>query len=264
MEIIIGILVGMAMLIISSWLFLRSRKKVSPAPPMPESSRVLLEEHVLYYQNLDQPGKKEFETRVMQFLRRVRISGIHTEVDELDRVLIAASAIIPIFGFSDWEYIHLNEILLYPGSFNHDFDQEGSDRTILGMVGDGALEDVMLLSRHDLRQAFLNSTGKFNTAIHEFVHLLDKTDGSVDGIPESLLSKQYVIPWIEMMRRKIKQIQASQSDINPYAATSDAEFLAVVSEYFFERPDLLREKHPGLYEMLTHIFQQQPVMEKRK
>ena len=39
-------------------------------------------------------------------------------------------------------------------------------------------------------------------AIHEFVHLIDKTDGSIDGIPEFLLSKQYILPWLELMRRK--------------------------------------------------------------
>ena len=74
--------------------------------------------------------------------------------------MVAASAIFPIFAFPDWQYINLNEVLLYPDSFNHDFEQSGSDRAVLGMVGDGALNGVMVLSRHELRQAFSNKTSK--------------------------------------------------------------------------------------------------------
>ncbi len=62
-----------------------------------------------------------------------------------------------------------------------------------------------------------------------------------------------------MVQKKIKQMTEEASDINPYGATNQAEFFAVVSEYFFERPDLLESKHPELFRMLTTIFQQQPV-----
>lgn len=51
---------------------------------------------------------------------------------------------------------------------------------------------------------------------------------------------------------------ADSSDINPYGATSNAEFFAVASEYFFERPDLLQEKHPELHELLSQVFRQKP------
>jgi Mlc titration factor MtfA (ptsG expression regulator) len=88
--------------------------------------------------------------------------------------------------------------------------------------------------------------------------LVDKTDGAVDGVPEFLLSKQFVVPWLDLMQRNIKEIMKNRSDIDPYGATNQAEFFAVVSEYFFERPDLLQEKHPDLYNLLTVIFKQQP------
>ncbi len=60
------------------------------------------------------------------------------------------------------------------------------------------------------------------------------------------------------MRHEIKKILADRSDINPYGATNEAEFFAVVSEYFFERPDLLQDKNPELYQLLATIFRQQP------
>ena len=83
---------------------------------------------------------------------------------------------------------------------------------------------------------------------------IDKTDGDTDGIPEALLQHQYSIPWIQLIRRCIQEILQNRSDIDVYGATNEAEFFAVVSEYFFERPELLREKHPELYAMLEKIF----------
>ena len=56
------------------------------------------------------------------------------------------------------------------------------------------------------------------------------------------------------MRKEIESILKDRSDINPYGATNEAEFFAVVSEYFFERPKLLKEKHPELYQLLSEIF----------
>jgi hypothetical protein len=93
-----------------------------------------------------------------------------------------------------------------------------------------------------------------NTTIHEFVHLIDEADGSVDGIPSLLLEKQYAIPWIDLINKKIEEIYAGNSDINPYGGTNRAEFFAVVSEYFFERPKLLKRNHPELYDLLEKIF----------
>ena len=122
------------------------------------------------------------------------------------------------------------------------------------MVGSGALNHVMILSQSELRQAFLNKTAKDNTAIHEFVHLLDKTDGEIDGMPETLLDKQYIIPWLKLMQNEIQEIKNNDSDINPYGASNEAEFLAVVSTYFFERPSLFQEKHPELYAMLLKMY----------
>ena len=60
------------------------------------------------------------------------------------------------------------------------------------------------------------------------------------------------------MQREIAAIRAGKSEINPYAATNEAEFFAVVTEYFFEKPEKLQEHHPELYELLTQAFHQNP------
>ena len=225
--------------------------------PLPDTFRKTLEDQVIFYRELSDEKKIEFEKRVQSFLSMVRITGVGTTVEDTDRILVAASAIIPIFGFHNWEYLNLNEVLLYPDSFNETFDQQGPDRDTLGVVGSGPYQNVMILSQHELRNDFSNRSGKDNTAIHEFVHLIDKSDGAVDGLPEFLISRKYVVPWLSMMQREIKHIIDDRSDINPYGASDPAEFFAVASEYFFERPDLLEKKHPELYGLLAAIFRKE-------
>ena len=259
MDTLLIVIVVLAVLVLIIGLVLKSaKKKPLIVQPIPESFRQLLAEQVVFYKQLSPDKKQEFEKRVQLFLAQVRITGVKTTVEDMDKVFIASSAVIPIFSFPGWEYVNLHEILLYPDSFNHDFEQKGNDRNVLGMVGNGAYNHVMILSQHELRQAFINKTGKSNTALHEFVHLVDKTDGSVDGIPEFILQQQYILPWLQLMHKEIKEILEDKSDINPYGATNEAEFFAVVAEYFFERPELLQQKHPELYQLLSTIFKQQP------
>ncbi|MBS1608035.1 MAG: zinc-dependent peptidase [Bacteroidetes bacterium] len=243
-----------AILALAFLIVLRSSKKEAKIKPLPASYKQILLDNVLFYQRLDDEGKKNFENRVERFLSTIIITGAGTTVEDIDRVLIGASAIIPIYAFPHWEYSNLDEVILYPETFNEQFEIQGNNRSVLGMVGDGPMQRTMILSQAALREGFSNKTDKNNTAIHEFVHLLDKTDGATDGIPEILLQHKYVLPWVEMMHKNIDSILKNKSDINPYGATNQAEFFAVVSEYFFERPHLLESKHPDLYAMLSMMF----------
>ena len=227
-----------------------------PTGLFPKKWKKILLQLVPYYQKLNKEEKELFEYKVLEFLLNCTITGVETTVTDTDKLLLAASAVIPIFAFPEWKYKNLNEVLLYPNSFDLDFKTSGKGRNILGMVGTGYMDDKMILSKKALHEGFKNETDKRNTAIHEFVHLIDKMDGSVDGIPQVLLEKQYVIPWIDMIEQKIEIIVKKKNDINPYAATSRAEFFAVLSEYFFERPYLLKKKHPDLFEILEEIFDQ--------
>ena len=110
----------------------------------PNNFSQLLQNNVGYYQKLNAEEKLLFEQRTAAFLRDVRIEGVGTEVEELDRVLVAASAIIPIFGFKEWKYRNLTNVILYPDTFNGEFQYEGTDRNILGMVGNGYMNGQMI------------------------------------------------------------------------------------------------------------------------
>lgn len=237
------------------YFFTKQNRKVADAT-LPAVDKNMLEANVVFYQKLDAAGKISFENDVNFFLAHTRITGVDTAVETLDRLLIAAAASIPIFHFKQWRYYNLKEVLLYSDTINHSFESKGAgDRNILGMVGSGVYNNMMFLSKASLREGFSNASDKHNTAVHEFVHLLDKADGDTDGIPELLLDKQYVLPWLNLMHDKMEEIKAGKSDIDPYAYTNKAEFLAVASEYFFERPELLEEKHPRLYQMLAEMFE---------
>lgn len=225
---------------------------------MPEQWKAVLEEHVSFYARLSATDQAKFCERVMRFLSSVQVTGVSTSVSDEDRLLVASSAVIPIFGFPHWQYRGLREVLLYPQAFDGQYAITGQGRTILGQVGGGTMGGKMILSRPALRQGFLNESSKSNVGIHEFVHLLDNADGLVDGIPATLLEKQYAIPWVKLMQEKIDGITSGRSDIAAYGGTQEAEFFPVVSEYFFKRPDLLKRKHPRLYAKLERIFRQDP------
>jgi Mlc titration factor MtfA (ptsG expression regulator) len=72
------------------------------------------------------------------------------------------------------------------------------------------------------------------------------------------MEHDYATPWLSLMHKEMRRINEGHSDINPYATTNEAEFLAVASEYFFEKPAQFKEKHPELYEQLSKIFRQNP------
>jgi MtfA peptidase len=248
-----AVLLGIAFVIYST---LNTRKKPSAAQDFPPSWRAILDQKVLFYHNLHPGERRRFEQDVMRFITNVKITGVNTAVDITDKLLVASSAAIPVFGFPEWDYTFLDEVLLYPGSFDRSYAINSKEEVITGMVGNGSMEGKMILSKPSLHRGFSNETDKQNVGVHEFIHLLDKEDGSIDGIPATLLNKKFSIPWLQLIREKTEAIKGGAGDINAYGATNECEFFAVTGEYFFERPQLLQKNHPQLYELLSKAFNQ--------
>jgi MtfA peptidase len=220
----------------------------------PEDYRDTLNDYVSFYANLEEEGKKHFEEKFEKFLLATKITGANAVIEDLDRVLIGAAAVIPVYYINDWEYVNLREVLVYPGNFNTEFEQEGHERMISGMVGTGHLQNVMILSKWELRQGFINSQSNRNTALHEFIHLVDKMDGTLDGVPELLLERKYLAQWKQLIDQTMLDVRNGVSDIDAYAATSPVECFAVISEYFFEQPEAFQVNHPELNVLLQRIF----------
>ncbi len=238
----------------------RPKSIAEAAPSVAESYKDILLKEVEYYEQLPEDEREQFEKRVHLFLNEKKITGVDVEADEYTKVLVAASAVIPAFAFDDYNYPMIREVLLYSNHFDDSFlhpNREKKTDRISGMVGSGPLNQVVMLSKPDLINGFQSKKRHHNVGIHEFTHLLDKTDGAVDGIPEHLMDRKFITPWIEEMHKEVRKIRSGSSDISPYALTNDAEFLAVASEYFFVAPSEFKKKHPELLAYLQKIFQQE-------
>ncbi|MGH2623920.1 MAG: zinc-dependent peptidase [Sphingobacterium sp.] len=246
---VFGLLLGLYV-----WKRVGNRKIFLTGIPTDATIGAVLGEKVEFYNRLNQLQQEEFRQRVVYFLKTTKISAEKGAVlEDSDMVLVGASATIPLFHFKQWAFENLDEVLIYPGEFNEKFDTQHDSRNILGMVGNGAMNRKMILSLTSLHAGFQKGASS-NTALHEFVHLIDMADGQVDGVPEYLIAKELVEPWLLQMHHTIRDIRQDKSDIRDYAATNPAEFLAVVSEYFFQKPDLLKTDHPALFELLNGMY----------
>jgi len=237
-------------------------KQAAVAAEFPAAWRQILTERVAFYLSLTAKDKQRFEKKVQVFLAQTPITGIQTDIDETTRVLVAASAVIPVFGFPDWEYANLSEVLVVPDAWTQQRDPNkefvGLEGTLLGSVQGFQTSHYMRLSKTSLEQGFKDALDKQNVGIHEFAHLLDEADGVIDGVPALALPAELRPEWEAVMQREIAAIRAGSSEINDYAGTNEAEFFAVVTEYFFEKPEKLQEHHPELYQLLSRALRQNP------
>jgi hypothetical protein len=231
--------------------------KNEPERPFPQLWRDILTERVQFYNRLSRSEKSEFERKVHVFLLNVRIRGMETEVSHVDKILIAAGAIIPIFRFSKWNYANLEEVQLFPDSF----PIPNTNQMANGLVGWGAMEGKMMLSRKAVHHGFYDNTDNHNVVIHEFIHILDKQDGKIDGVLSNVMQEIDIMPWLHIINIKMNEIDFGDSSIRDYGSTNKAEFLAVVSEFFFENPDRLRSEHPDLYNALDSFYNERPKAE---
>lgn len=230
-----------------------SRRKKILSEPFPQDWENTLAAKVAYYSTLDEEKRARFKMEVQIFLGEKLITGIETEINDEIRLLTAASAIIPVFGFPDWEYDELSEVLIYPKDFDENYDFDSNGGNILGMVGIGG---CMVLSKPSLLHGFKNDKDKMNVGIHEFVHKIDEKDGFIDGIPDAMADAKIIDKWRVIMKEEMQKMRDGESEINPYGLTNEAEFFAVTSEYFFEHPEILEKKHPDLYDVLKTIYRQ--------
>ena len=103
----------------------------------------------------------------------------------------------------------------------------------------------------------------YNVVIHEAAHRLDLGDGEMNGRP-SLHSEMDPREWTDVFSRAFADLSRRASArtrrlrMDPYAATDDAEFFAVASEYFFEQPEVLQDEYPQVYRLLCAFYRQDP------
>lgn len=180
---------------------------------------------------------------------------------------IALQACLPILNLGlDW-YRGWVGIVVYPGDFvipRRIVDEAGIvheyDDPVLGEAWEGG--PVLLSWFPDL-----NEIGDVSIVIHEFAHKLDMANGAVDGMPALHADMRredwtaaFSAAYEDFCRRvQVAEIRGEVTAIDPYAAEHPSEFFAVVSEVFFEAPDLLYDEYPAVYRQLRLFYRQDPL-----
>ena len=92
---------------------------------------------------------------------------------------------------------------------------------------------------------------------HEFAHKIDMLDGMADGTPP--LPKEQRERWLATVTAAFHYLRENEDPlIDGYGATNEAEFFAVITEVFFDRPVEMRDQKPDLYAALTEFYRQDP------
>lgn len=224
--------------------------------PFPEAWRELLREHVSYYNDLPTDEKARFEREVQIFLSEQTVTGIGVEVTDLLRLLVASSASMLTFGWLDWEYDNVPEILIYPRRFSNDFETTcpAARRHVSGMV---VPQSGIIFSEPDLYYSFAGED-RYHVGIHEFAHLIDMEAWQADGIPKNLNPRLHQ-RWVAVVRNEMDRARRGESILRDYAGENLAECFAVAAECFFKDPLHLKDYDPLLYDLLSSFFNQDVV-----
>ena len=240
-----------------------------PTDPIPASWNDFVCRQVRLAAHLS-PADRERLFRIMQlFLREVPIEGcLGLEVTEEIRVTIAAQASLLLLKMPYPRYARVRRVLVYPSAFVpttvalHPTGQVV--RPDVPLRGQASLSGVVVLGWDEVRRDTLITTDGENVVLHEFAHMLDAEDGSMDGVPV-LDSGTAYRAWAALLSEEFAEhvqrtARGEPTALSPYGATNRAEFFAVATEAFFERPLQLRAEEPRLYAMLVDFFKLDPVL----
>ena len=211
--------------------------------------------------HLSEAEKHRLRDLAILFLDGKSFFGAHDlEISETMQLLIALQACLPILHLGiDW-YSGWTTIIVYPAGFaptREVEDELGLVHTVRDeLVGEAWHDGPVILSWEDTEDAGV--ADGHNVVIHEFVHKLDMLNGPADGFPPMHDSTD-AGTWTETFTTAYADFQENpKPGLSRYGATAPAEFLAVLSEVFFEKPVLLRDAYPKVYEALSLFFKQDP------
>lgn len=245
----------------------RRRERLRSTPP-PPSWRVILEQNLSIFRRLPAGDQGELLGHVQVFLAEKHFEGCGgLELTEEIRVTIAAQACVLLLHRETDYYPELTSILVYPSGYvAHEerhvgggiWEEGGEDR--LGHTAPGM--KALVLAWDSARHGAADPRSGANLILHEFAHQLDFENREVDGVPALDTRGEYVA-WARIMSAEFEALRRAQDADTPtlldtYGATNPAEFFAVCTEAFFERPLALRARHPALYAELRKFFRQDP------
>ena len=223
--------------------------------PLPADWTGWLEARVPFFSALTVEERERFLRYLKAFVWSKHFFGAGgLELTDEHRVVIGAAAVRLVLHLDLSYYDRLTEIVVYPHAYRHP-DRTGA------VLGEAQSWGTVVLSWPAVLNGMDDPKDGHDTALHEFAHVLDVADGSFDGTPELHRFGDYR-SWAMVMSDAYLDLQRDagrrRTVLREYGATNEAEFFAVASETFFEKPRQLREKAPDLYEELKSFYQVDP------
>lgn len=247
------------------WLKERRRQKLL-AEPFPSAWSEIIDSHVALYSFLEPNEQGRLRDLLRILIAEKEWEGCRgLEMTDEIRVTVAAQASMLLLGLRDTYFDNVQTILVYPQAFRV-LEQKpvAGDVALHGQgerLGEAHLNGPVILSWTDAAEDAAKPGYGQNLVFHEFAHKLDMQNGEADGVP--ILPRPLRKRWQSVMAKEFHRLcVAADRDrdtlIDPYGATDEAEFFAVVTEAFFDQPLALREQHPKLYELLRDYYRVEP------
>lgn len=263
--IVILLLTGAA-IIYFSWPHYSLRKALDK--PFPTEWRRILQRNLPVYRRMPTDLQLQLKRGIQQFIHEKYFSGhAGLEVTDEMRVTIAASACLLLLNRKTSVYPGLKYILVYPNAFmvgRESVDETGlSKMRYRSLLGESWSTGKVILSWEDVLRGNLDFEDGANVTLHEFAHQLDHETGSTNGAP-FLGSRAGYRRWAKVLTDEFEKLQQAayrgdQTLLDHYGATEPAEFFAVVTETFFELPQLMQQEHPELFEQLRKYYRVNPI-----
>lgn len=247
----------------------QNERRTDPlAEPFPAGWLTTLEREVPFYRRLPRDeDRTQLRSDVFRFVTQKTWTPFDVEIDDRRKVIVAAHACLLLNGRVDLPvYPRTREIIIRSGVFGPRTQSIAPDGRLFesqeSRIGEAWYRGPIVLSWDAVEPLTTVAQPLHNVILHEFAHALDHLDGSSDGTPP-LDTRRQLAAWAEVFTREFQRLRRSADNflptvIDPYGATSAAEFFAVVTEAFFCRPLLLKQEHPELFEEMRQFFQQDP------
>jgi len=253
-----------------AWLERRRRAEILKTP-FPEPWHEVLRRNVAHYARLDDDEQRRLRELIQVFIAEKRWEGCGglTLTDEM-RVTIAAQACLLVLELPHELYQDVETILVYPSAVRRPERAPGvfirsPDLIAQGdvaLLGEAHVHGPVVLAWDRVLRDGQRPHDGHNLVYHEFAHKLDMLDGSADGTPP-LASRAELASWAKACESAFVALRESTARGEPtvldaYGASNEAEFFAVATEHFFDRPRALREQLPALYAVLARFYRQDP------
>jgi Mlc titration factor MtfA (ptsG expression regulator) len=234
--------------------------------------RAILTKQVAHFPLLPPAAQNELLGDMQVFLAEKRFEGCGGLTITLEiKVTIAGEACLLLLH-RDADYFPLcSTILVYPHPFASQVERREPGGVVTAAeqvrLGESWHWGAVILAWDEVLANAHNPTTGHNVVLHEFAHQLDEENGVADGLPRLAPPRRQAravfATWARVMGNEYQHLiqdihQHHRTVIDAYGATNPAEFFAVVTETFFEKPRALQARHPALYEQLRTFYHQDP------